>query len=600
MGPLLFIQSNVIQLRSKSSRVSREERGPSNVLKIKEKHDDSLETDTSTGMRGSAVSKSIDVVLKTQRLGINLVGSHSLLEELGVVDSLGSRQNLLSSHEEVVGVGVVGVLGIGHGVERSHGQREFVENVKVGVVLLSDNLSEQLLVLGGEILVIADVLAGLSQQLDTLGEGQLDHLSVLGQLELLDGVLLSHGGNIVAVSLLQLGEDENEELGQHVNDLVVVLLEGHLQIETGELGHVSVGVGVLRSEDGGNLEHSLKVAGHEHLLVQLGGLGQEGVALEVVELEDVGSSLRGSGNHLGSVDLNEALGDQELPEQLADAVLDSEDGLVGGGSQIDASGIESGVEVDDGQTGGLGLSLGSRSVLNQNRRLLGGLGNHKELGDGNLNVLDGGGLDRLRRLDNSTLDEHNGFQRDGAGKLDHLLRDGVGVDGQQTLDVGRLLSERHKAHLVALETGSVDSGSEHNLLATHGLVEVLDLDPLDTGLVLLSGLDHGQHAVVGGGVVDLLGLSLGLLSGQSGRGLCLLSLLLLLGLQLLESLLRQRLAIGTQHDLGLGGSGLGLDVVGFQLLELLSDLVDLFRHVVESDLCCVEYKSTDESWEVEN
>lgn len=38
-------------------------------------------------------------------------------------------------------------------------------------------------------------------------------------------------------------------LTEKVDDLVVVLLEGHLQIETGELGQVAVRVGVLGTED---------------------------------------------------------------------------------------------------------------------------------------------------------------------------------------------------------------------------------------------------------------------------------------------------------------------------------------------------------------
>lgn len=565
-----------VRLRSQSSRISREQRSSSNVLQVQEEHDNSLQTDSSTSMRGSAVLESIDVVLQAKRLGVNLMSSHSLLEEGGVVDSLGARENLLSSHEEIVRVGVVGVLGVGHGVEGSNGQRELVENVEIGVVLVSDNLSEQLLVLGGQILVVSNILASLSEQLDTLRERQLDHLAVLGQLELLNGVLLSNGSNVVSVSLGELREDEDEQLGQHVNDLIVVLLEGHLHIETNELGHVSVSVGVLGSEDGSNLKHSLKVTRHEHLLVQLGRLGQEGITLEVVELENVSSTLGGGSNHLGSVDLNEALGHEELSEQLANTVLDTENGLVGLGSEINASGIKTGIEVDNLQLESLGLGLRSRSVLNQNGGLLGSLGNDKELVDGNLDILNGGGLDGLGRLDNGTLDQHNGLERDGAGKLDHLLGNGVSVDGQQTLDVGRLLSERHKAHLVTLKSGGVHTGSENNLLAGHGLVEVLDLDSLDAGLVLLSRLDHGENTVVLGGVIDLVGLSLSLLSGKSGSSLGLLSLLLLLGLQLLESLLGQRLAVSAEHDLG--GDFRSGDVVSLELLQLLSNLVDLFRH----------------------
>jgi hypothetical protein len=48
---------------------------------------------------------------------------------------------------------------------------------------------------------------------------------------------------------------------------------------------VSVGVGVLSSEDPAHGVHSLKVPGNGHLLVQLGRLGQVRGALEVGHLQ---------------------------------------------------------------------------------------------------------------------------------------------------------------------------------------------------------------------------------------------------------------------------------------------------------------------------
>jgi hypothetical protein len=51
---------------------------------------------------------------------------------------------------------------------------------------------------------------------------------------------------------------------------MVVLLEGHLHIETSEFGKVTSGVGVFGAEDGADFHDTLKAGGDEHLLVELG------------------------------------------------------------------------------------------------------------------------------------------------------------------------------------------------------------------------------------------------------------------------------------------------------------------------------------------
>lgn len=83
----------------------------------------------------------------------------SFSEQLGIVDSLSSRQDLFSSHEHVIRVGVllqgehVGfvmdhgwvciyrllnthrVAGVRHGVERPYSQGVFVQHIEVSVIL---------------------------------------------------------------------------------------------------------------------------------------------------------------------------------------------------------------------------------------------------------------------------------------------------------------------------------------------------------------------------------------------------------------------------------------------------------------------------------
>ena len=82
----------------------------------------------------------------------------------------------------------------------------------------------------------------------------------------------------------------------------------------------------------GNL---VEVCGDGHLLVQLRRLSEEGGTLEVVHLEHVGSSLGGGADDLRRVDLDEAALGQGVAEESADSGLESEDGLVGRGAQVE-------------------------------------------------------------------------------------------------------------------------------------------------------------------------------------------------------------------------------------------------------------------------
>ena len=79
----------------------------------------------------------------------------------------------------------------------------------------------------------------------------------------------------------------------------------------------------------------VKVGGNSHLLVQLRRLSEEGGTLEVVHLEHVGSSLGGGADDLRRVDLDEAALGQGVSEESADSGLESEDGLVGRGAQVE-------------------------------------------------------------------------------------------------------------------------------------------------------------------------------------------------------------------------------------------------------------------------
>ena len=147
------------RLRSQPRWVSGEQAGEPDIGQTQPKHDDTLQTNSTAGVRRTSVLESIDVVLETRVLWVDGrdVFAHSLLQELRVVNTLSTRQDFLAAHEEVEGVAVAGVGVRGavfvrgrvngwHGVEGADVQRVLVQDVEVGAVLLEDETAEVLLV----------------------------------------------------------------------------------------------------------------------------------------------------------------------------------------------------------------------------------------------------------------------------------------------------------------------------------------------------------------------------------------------------------------------------------------------------------------------
>lgn len=226
--------------RAQTLGVTGEQRSQTNVRQAKEEHDNTVQTETTTGVRRAALAESVEVVLEALLVRLETLSAHRLFQLLDIVDTLGTGHDLLTTHEEVVGVGEALVVGVGLGVEGTHGHGEFVEDIEVSVVLLADDLAELLLHGGGEVVLEAlelrNIDASLLEQGDTVHVVQTKGLAVLGQLEVTGlGVGLLDGGDLGGVALLELSEDEDEEVLGEVENLVVVTTEGLLEIETGEL-----------------------------------------------------------------------------------------------------------------------------------------------------------------------------------------------------------------------------------------------------------------------------------------------------------------------------------------------------------------------------
>ena len=227
--------------------------------------------------------------------------------------------------------------------------------------------------------------------------------------------------------------------------LGVVLLERHLEVEAGELRHVAVRVRVLRAEDGAHLEDAVEVRHQRHLLVELRRLRHVGVAAKVLDLEDVGAALRRRRDHLGRVDLDEALRGEPLAEEGAHLRLDAEDALVGRRAQVEHAVVQPHVLVDArprfsarrrrrrlGRLLGR-RRLGPRGVLELERELRDGAADAEDLLDLQLDE-----LLRARR------DRHVGARHLGAHVDDRLLRQRAG-EGDD-----RGLAAHHRLHRVDL------------------------------------------------------------------------------------------------------------------------------------------------------
>mmetsp|Transcript_43550 Transcript_43550/g.132546 ORF Transcript_43550/g.132546 Transcript_43550/m.132546 type:complete len:253 (-) Transcript_43550:1064-1822(-) len=252
-------------------------------------------------------------------------------------------------------------------------------------------------------------------------------------------MLLPDSLQFVRATFVDTVEDGDEQIGEHVEYLVVMLVDGHLQIEPGEFAQVSTGVGILGPKDRSAFVHALESrARGGHLLVKLRTHGEARGLAEVIEGEDVGSALGRSADDLGGVDLDETLGVETFPEQCAHHRFDPEDGLIGRSAQIDPSVIQPHLLTDASHPvvplllrlivlgrvraeRGLLDCVGTARVLHLKRESAAPLGDATEFGDLNLDHLLSRGIDGLIGNGEDTLHVHDALGRQTGDVLDHGL-----------------------------------------------------------------------------------------------------------------------------------------------------------------------------------
>lgn len=155
-------------------------------MQVAVEFDYTFETEAGSTVSRCAILESLDVILNGRNFKTALLGS--LLQEYGVVNTLSTGSDLLTSHEEVVRVGEALVSWVQHSVEGSSSDGVAVKHVEVSVVFLAHHLTESLLSLSSQVLELTLLEASFLEHLDTLTEVNFhDRVSTL---EFFEGVLI--------------------------------------------------------------------------------------------------------------------------------------------------------------------------------------------------------------------------------------------------------------------------------------------------------------------------------------------------------------------------------------------------------------------------
>ena len=254
-------------------------------------------------MGGSAILERVNIVLECFNRDVEVLGS--LVKHFRDVDSLGSRSNFLSSHEEVVRIGVSIISWVKHGVERSNCSWVPVEHVEISSVLFLDKLSQHFLVLSAQVIEVSLDISCLFKQLNSFLEVELNNWRFAD--EVLKWILLPDYIKLGLVLILDTVADKDKQLRERIENLEVMLFDDHLHIEASKLTKMSICVAILSSENWSYLENSLEVSHKSHLLVELWALSEASILTKVLEGKNVRSSFGSTTDHLWRMDFNKVI-----------------------------------------------------------------------------------------------------------------------------------------------------------------------------------------------------------------------------------------------------------------------------------------------------
>ena len=187
-------------------------------------------------MRRSSVLEGIDIFL--DGVDRNFVSGGSLGQELGLVNTLGSRCNFLTTHEKVVGVSVVRVMRVNHCIEWTSIYGIAVKHIEISLVLFTNESTKSLLVLSAKVLKRILDKAVVSKELNTLLKAKSDILAKEG----LERILIIDNFEFFSKSLVKSLENMHKHLGKKIENLKIVLLKCHFDIEACELAEMTISI----------------------------------------------------------------------------------------------------------------------------------------------------------------------------------------------------------------------------------------------------------------------------------------------------------------------------------------------------------------------
>merc|ERR1719233_541613 len=221
-------------------------------------------------------------------------------------------------------------------------------------------------------------------------------------------------------------------------------------------------------------------------------MGEKGRTFEVGNLEHIGSSFTSCTDNLRSVNLYKTFLGQGIPEQLTHTSLQPEDGLVGGGPQVQHPVVQPGVLVHPGKVSLVLVCELPCSILYLQRQLRVTSRYYPHLLHVQLHILLSTALNLLINFLHHSLNINNAFFGDVSYEFDHLLTDGL-IDKGQALHSDLLLPD-NKETLLAFSSASMQPASDGHSLLVHLHSQVLHQG--QDSVWLLLGLIHLLHPIL--------------------------------------------------------------------------------------------------------
>ena len=156
------------------------------------------------------------------------------------MNSLSSRYNLLTSHEEIIRVSVVRVSRVEHGIEWSDSSWVTVKHVEISIILLSDKFSKSFFTFSAEVIKFTLLDSCCLKHLDSFFEVKLDNW--LHTFEVLEWILCIDCGKLLLESGRKSLEDVAEHASKHIKNLEVMFFDDHFHIKTCEFTEMSIGI----------------------------------------------------------------------------------------------------------------------------------------------------------------------------------------------------------------------------------------------------------------------------------------------------------------------------------------------------------------------